>query len=55
MNRRSAAAIIAHFEGWVRADEFRGAAHPDVRDAIHERYLRARERMLDHLMNRKEP
>lgn len=50
MKRRSAIAVIAHFEAWVRADEFRGASHPDIRDDIHNGYLRARERMIRHLM-----
>lgn len=50
MTRRSAAQIVQHFEQWVRADEFRGASHPDIRDDIHEGYKRARERMLAHLM-----
>lgn len=48
-SRQSAAAILRHFEAAVRDDEMRGSRHPDDRDDIHERYLAARERMLEHL------
>lgn len=50
MNRRSAAAVIRNFETRVRDDEIRGSMHPDVRDDIHDRYLKARERLIQHLM-----
>lgn len=48
-SRRSAGKIVADFEKWVRADEMRGANHPELRDWIHECYLVARERMVHYL------
>ncbi len=50
MTRRRAAQILRRFEEWVRADEMRGCAHPDIRDDIHNGYRAARERMLTRLM-----
>ena len=52
MNRRSAAAIVRHFEARVRDDEMRGSMHPDDWGYIHDQYLKARERMIQHLMEK---
>ena len=52
MNRRSAAALLRNYEARVRDDEIRGSMHPDDRDYIHHRYLKARERLIQHLMEK---
>jgi len=50
MSRAAAAQVVRKFEQYVREDEFRGASHPEVRDAIHDAYRAARERMIQRLM-----
>lgn len=50
-SRQTAAAIVRRFEEFVRADEMRGALHPDDRAEIHARYLKARARLIEALVS----
>ena len=48
--RASAAAIVRHFDEAAQDYAFKGAAHPDDWDEIEQRYLIAKERLIQHLM-----
>lgn len=36
---------VTHFEGWTRAHEMKGAAHPDSWDEIEEQFQLAKKRL----------
>ena len=43
--------LINKFEETVRADEFKGAAHPDDQDDIERRYKKAKKKLLEFVIS----
>lgn len=49
LNRRGAATALTAYDKALAEELFSGSRHPDDWDAIRERYLKARQRLLDHM------